>query len=553
MQLNWIILLVAVPMLAGIATTYLRGHAMAQRTVGIASLVACAGMSLMWLVALQPGGIFVQQVGGWEAPFGISVIFDSLSGLLILAANIVGLAAYIHSFGSLRPRTEKGWYHPLFHMLMMGVNFAFLTGDLFNMFVAFEIMLMSSYALLCISATREQLAQTYKYVILNLIGSTFFVFGAGLMYGMMGTLNYADLARLVAESQIGGAPLPTGFFAVSVMLVFVFALKAAVFPLWFWLPDTYHTSPIAVCALFSGLLTKVGIYAMCRLYPMIFAAPGVRDMSDNWLPMVLAYGAGATMLLGILAALPLTNIRRILACTLVSHMGYLIFGIVLLTDASMSGTLFYMAQHMLVMTALFLCCGLIEIKAGTDDLSKIGGLCKGSPWLGALFMISAMSLVGLPPFSGFYGKVLILGEGVRIGGVGNWVLTGIGLLTGVLTLVVMAKVWALAFWSPPRSTRSSQSFPSARLLAAQTRPGYIAVILLVSVSLAMGLGAGPALKITDGATTDLSRPSVYVNAVFQRAIFPLPEPALAQADGGEGARVEAGETAADKAHEEGRR
>jgi len=551
MEMNWIILLVASPMFAGIATTCLRGNITSQRLVGLASLIACVTMSLVWLLALQPGGIFVQQIGGWSAPFGITVVFDSLSGVLLVAANLVGLAAYIHAFGSLRPRTEKGWFHPLFHLLMMGVNYAFITGDLFNLFVAFEIMLMSSYALLCISATREQLAQTYKYVMLNLIGSTFFVLGAGLVYGMMGTLNYADLARIVSETVYSGAALPTGFFAVSVMLVFVFALKAAIFPLWFWLPDTYHTSPIAICALFSGLLTKVGIYAMCRLYPMIFAAPGVRELSDNWLPTVLAYGAGATMLLGILAALPLTNIRRILACVLVSHMGYLIFGVVLLTDASLSGTLFYMAQHMLVMTALFLCCGLIEIKAGSDDLSKIGGLCKGSPWLGALFLIAAMSLVGLPPFSGFYGKVLILGEGVRIGGITNWALTGIGLLTGVLTLVVMAKVWALAFWSPPKSTRSSTAFPSARLLAARTRPGYIAVILLVTASLTIGLGAGTAMTITDGATANLSQPTIYINAVFQRTVFPPAATALLRASNE--AHAEAAEARAELEHEEAER
>jgi len=548
MEMTWIILLVVAPMFAGIATVCLRGHVMAQRIVGLASLTACVMMSLSWLVALQPSGIFVQQIGGWSAPYGISIIFDSLSGVLIVAANIVGLAAYIHSFGSIRPKTEKGWFHPLFHLLMMGVNYAFLTGDLFNLFVAFEIMLMASYALLCISATREQLAQTYKYVILNLIGSTIFVLGAGLVYGMMGTLNYADLARLVAESVSVGAPLPTGFFAVSVMLVFVFALKAAVFPLWFWLPDTYHTSPIAICALFSGLLTKVGIYAMCRLYPMIFAAPGIREMSDNWLPTVLAYGAGATMLLGILASLPLTNIRRILACVLVSHMGYLIFGVVLLTDASMSGTLYYMAQHMIVMTALFLCCGLIEIKAGTDDLSKIGGLCKGSPWLGAMFMIAAMSLVGLPPFSGFYGKVLVLGEGIRIGGVTNWTLTAIGLITGALTLVVMAKVWSLAFWSPSKSIRSSESYPSPKLLKAQTTPGYIAVGILVTASLAIGLGAGPTLRVTDGATANLSQPTSYVNAVFQGTVFPPDAAALLEQVHGD--HADADDSHAVELHEE---
>jgi len=278
---NWIVLLMAFPMGAGILTTLLRGHVTSQRLVGIVSLSSTLLLSILFLVKMDgPQSMLFSRVGEWNPPYGIAIVFDGVSGILLVVSSLVALACYLHSFSVLDRRIEKGWFHPLFHLLMMGVNFAFLTGDLFNLFVAFEIMLMASYALLTLGATRAQLSQAYKYVILNLIGSTIFVLGAGIVYGMMGTLNYADLARIVAEAHASNEALPRGFQSVAVMLLLVFGLKGAIFPLWFWLPDTYHTLPTSISGLFAALLSKIGVYAILRLFPMVFAAPGVHERGE---------------------------------------------------------------------------------------------------------------------------------------------------------------------------------------------------------------------------------------------------------------------------------
>ncbi len=511
-----IALLVVLPLAAAIAMLFLRGQILAQRTLAVAAIGACLTLSIVWLARTPAVGLYVSQVGEWRAPYGITIALDPLSGIMLSAANFVALMGLLHSFSTLAPRVEGAWFHPLFQTLVMGVNYAFITGDLFNLFVAFEIMLMASYALLCLGASRAQLSQAYKYVMLNLIGSTFFVLGAGLMYGMTGTLNFADLARLVAAADT----LPPGFHAVSLMLLFVFALKAAIFPLWFWLPDCYPTCPIAIAAVFSGVLTKVGVYALVRTVPLFLGAPGAD--AGGWILPVLSIGAGATMVLAILGALALASIRRILAFTLISHMGYLVFGLVLMTPEAIAGAVFYMAQHMIVMTALFLCCGLLEARAGSDELGRVSALARSSPALGVLFFLSAMSLAGLPPFSGFFGKAIILREAFIASTPTAFALAGCAILTSVLTLLVMAKVWCRAFWSPPTAPRDEAPSLTPRPSLA---PAWFAAGALVASSLALALFAQPVLNLSLAAARSVTDPAQYVNAVFQRAdAFPTSPP-----------------------------
>ncbi|MEC9374082.1 MAG: proton-conducting transporter membrane subunit, partial [Planctomycetota bacterium] len=388
---------------------------------------------------------------------------------------------------------------------------------LFNLFVAFEILLLSSYALMCLGASREQLRHAYKYVMLNLLGSTFFVLGAGLVYGLTGTLNFADLAAFVADANARGESLPPGFQAVSMVLLFVFALKAAVFPLWFWLPDTYHTCPIAICALFGGLLTKVGVYALFRIFPMAFAAPGLTD-SGGFITIV-SFAAGFSLIIAILGAIAMRSIRRLLALTLMSHIGYFAFGLALMTPDAMTGAIFYMVQHMVVMAALFLCCGAIEMYAGTDDLQKMGGLLNRAPWLAVLFFIAAVSLIGLPPTSGFYGKVLLLAEGFRAADRGFWILSLLGVITSILTLVAMGKVWTQAFWSPERVEAAPDHTwltPAPRNLA----PVYAGAVLLVIISITAAFAAEPLTRVSRLAADSLTQPRGYVAAVLGESAWP---------------------------------
>lgn len=514
---NLIVLLVAIPMGSAVATTLLRGWSPAQRAVTFLSLLATFILAAIFYLPLDGAGMLVSQAGDWPAPFGISLVLDGLSGLLLVAASFVALAVYVYGLASRDQDEGRGWFHPLYSLLMMGVNFSFLTGDLFNLFVAFEIMLMASYAMMCLGGTKKQLSQTYKYVMLNLVGSTLFVLGAALVYGMTGTLNYADLAVRVAESTMpGGQPLPPGFPAVATMLLFVFAVKAALFPLWFWLPDTYHACSISVAALFAGLLTKVGVYSLIRLAPMALAAPNIREAGP--IMTILPLAAGLTMILGALAALSMRETRRILAMLLISHIGYMVFGLAVMTPDALSGALFYMVQHMLVMAALFLGCGLIEHHQRTSDLAETGALIARAPWLGVFFFIAMLSLIGLPPFSGFFGKFLILREGFRLSGQGYWLLSALGLMTGFLTLLALARVWGRTFWNPPADRAIAERLPARADAAAW--PMRAGLAMLVVASLGMGLGAEFMQNRTGDATRELNHPRNYVAGVLGPNAWP---------------------------------
>jgi len=299
------------------------------------------------------------------------------------------------------------------------------------------------------------------------------------------------------------------------MLLFVFALKAAVFPLWFWLPDTYHTTPIPVAALFGGLLTKVGVYAMLRLIPMVFAAPAVRD--DTPVLVILTVAAGVTMLAGALCALGMRSVRRVVSMLLVSHIGFPLMGIAMLAPAALGGALFYSVQSMLTVAAMFLCCGIMERLAGTDDMDKLGGLHRRAPWLSALFLVAAMSTVGLPPLSGFYGKLAILREALRpeLASTPVWIILSVALvLTSALTLVALAKVYARVFWVSPEgepATQSRLSFPGR---TSGLRAAYVSAAILVGASVWVGLMPEPLLSATAAATAELNEPRTYVTAVL---------------------------------------
>lgn len=494
-----IALFVVTPLTAGLVTIALVNRPFLSRVVGTASFLVTMATAMFLLSRIRSGpDVLVSQMGGWIAPYGISIVFDHLSGLLLAAASLVAVASYIHSFSSIDPATERRYFHPLIQLMMFGVNLSFLTGDLFNLFVSFEIMLMGSYALLCIGTSKKQLSQAYKYVVLNLLASTVFVMTAGMVYGMLGTLNLADLARIVATRH---DDLPVGFTALSVMLLLVFGLKAAIFPLWFWLPDTYYTCPISIAGLFGGLLTKVGVYAVLRTFPLIFAVGPARDIV---IPL-LTVAAGCTMWFGVLGAASHPSVRRILSIQLIAGVGYMIFGIAVFNRLALAGCIFYMVQHMVVQCALFLCCGLMEKHAGTDELKRMGGLMKRDPFLALLFFIAAMSLVGLPPLSGFFGKLAL----IQAGWDRTWGLTAVALISSVVALLSMLRLWANAFWGP--SSQSTQPIETPNRL----NPGYLATTLLVGVAIGIGLGAEPLYQLAFTAADQLVDPRPYIEAVLE--------------------------------------
>ncbi len=542
MDLNHsIIAYVLLPMFTGIVTMMLHKQRRIQRALGGFSLFLTVIFSGFILITLNNGAtaylngdqnavyMFTSQMGNWPAPFGITIAVDMLSALMLFGSSIVCFCVFIFCCEQLG-RLEGGYFHPLFHLLMFGVHWAFITGDIFNLFVAFEIMLMASYAMFCIGTTKGQMRQAYTYVILNLLGSTVFVALCGLLYGQLGTLNMADITRIGLAGELPDTAIP-----VIAMLLIVFGGKAAIFPLWFWLPDSYHTLPAALVGLFAGLLTKVGAYVLVRVFIMMFGSAVTLDasgavvaypISDMLLPIVLVI-AGVTMFLGVLGAVSKHTVRSILAIHIISQVGYMVLGVGLgmatglandWRELAIAGGIFFIIHNMVVKCCLFLCGGLMQQHAGSDTLKDIGGLLKRAPWLATLFIIAALSLAGLPPLSGFFGKFALIqagwAAGIELGSPYFWV-TGFAIATSLLTLLSMLKIWSYGFWEPAQGWHVS--YPNYR---PKNHAGLFAVLLLVGVALSMGLGAQWYLNLSKNAAHFVLHPEPYVAGVLGEAYLP---------------------------------
>lgn len=511
MNPHLIVLFVALPMAAGIFTLFASGRASTQRVLGLGALMLNLMLALWGLWTVSDGSILVSQMGNWPAPFGITIVLDPLSALMITTAALVSLCVYVYCISQLNPFMQGGMFHPLFHLQIFGVQWSFITGDLFNLFVAFEIMLLSSYSLFVIGTGKAQMRQAYKYVLLNLVGSTLFVTCAGMLYGQLGTLNMADIARISLAGELPARSLP-----LIAMFLIVFGGKTAIFPLWYWLPDSYHTLPAGLVALFAGLLTKVGAYVMIRVFVMMFGQSP--DVMHVLTPAILV-SAGVTMFLGVLGAVSMHSVRRILAIHIISQIGYIVLGIGLATQLAVAAAIFFILHNMVVKTALFLCGGLMQAHAGSDDLESIGGLVKRAPWLATLFFLASMSLAGLPPLSGFFGKYVLIEQAYLER---HWWLATLAIATSLLTLLSMLKIWSYGFWSTPQGQYVDQ--PGRRPVVAG---GMVSTAVLVVVALTMGFAAPWYMKLSTTAAGITVDPRPYIAAVLGPQHVPQnnPEPA----------------------------
>ena len=472
----------------------------AGRRISVAGNAALLAAAIALMAETLREGVIAGQVGEWAAPFGITLVADLLSAVMVVITAITALAVSVYALADIGERAERLGYHALFNVLIAGVCGAFLTGDLFNLYVWFEVMLISSFGLLILGGSKAQIDGGVKYVALNMISTILFLSGVGLLYGMTGTLNMADLARTVPALEDQG--LVT---LIAMMFMIAFGVKAAVFPLFFWLPASYHTPAFSVSAVFAGLLTKVGVYALIRMFTLVF------DGDVGFTHQILLWVAALTMLTGVLGAAAQNDIRRILSFHIVSQIGYMIMGLALLTPLALAGAVFYLVHHIIVKANLFLIAGVAERAAGSTELSRIGGLYKSAPLLAVLFLIPAFSLAGFPPLSGFWAKYVLVAAAIEIEG---WIIAAVALVVGLLTIYSMTKIWAEAFWKPhpeglePALTRLSPG-DRARLLAP--------VAALAGLTLVIGFFPEPFIVFAERAAGQLLDPTAYMTAVLGAA------------------------------------
>jgi multicomponent Na+:H+ antiporter subunit D len=489
--MNALVLPIVVPLLTATVLLLAPHRPLLQRCISFAGALTLAVAAVTLFVRVEQQGIQVLQPGGWPAPFGITFVADLLAAMLVVATGAVGVAVTASAFGGVDPRREAFGYHGLLHVLLMGVSGAFLTGDLFNLYVWFEVMLVASFVLMALYRTRAQIAAAFKYVTLNLIASSMFLTALGLLYGGSGTLNMADLASLWPAHKT-----PTLELVLAILFLIAFGVKAALFPLFFWLPASYHTPPAAVGAIFAGLLTKVGVYALIRVFTLVF-----QEAPAGLYTLLLAQSI-CTMLVGLIGALAQRDFRRILSFNLVGHLGYTTVGLALLTPAAMTASILYMLHHICVITNLYLVSGIFLRLRRTTALVELGSLYRERPLVALLAMIPVFALAGVPPLSGFIGKLALLRATFDAGA--YW--TGaVILIVGVLTLLSMARLWDESFWKPaPHQDK-----------APLHRPMLIPIAFLSAVTVGMTFAAAPLFWLVWRASEQLLHPELYIHAVLQ--------------------------------------
>ena len=465
-----------------------------QQWISIISMSAITLQAVMIMNRVVLDGPFAAQAGGWPAPFGITFTADLLSAILLLATGFLSLIVTVYSIGFMDDTRKTAGFWILIHGLVTGVNGSFLTGDIFNLYVWFEVMLISSFVLVTLGAERKQLRGAIKYVVLNLIGSVIFLTAIGLMYGQTGTLNMADLALRLRESE------HTGLINSSLMLFFIaFGIKAAVFPFFFWLPASYPTPPVAITAFFAGTLTKVGVYVILRFYNLFV----VTDLA-SWQIIVMIV-AGVTMVSGVLMAASSYDIRKILSFHIISQIGYMIMGVGIASVIGLAGAIYFIVHNMLSKTGTFLAAGLIYKYRGSYDLKALGWIYKDYPLLAFLFLLPALSLAGIPPTPGFFGKFFLIYGGFQAGA---WTITAVAILVSIITLFSMVKIWNEAVWKkiPDESAaRQKNHLPLTSLWAT---------IVMAGLIIALGLLTGYLSEYFFEAGRQLKDVDLYIRTVL---------------------------------------
>ncbi len=481
--------------LLGAATSILVGRwRWAQRAVAISVLTVVFGVAVAILIEVDRNGPVATQAGGWEAPLGITLVADRMSALLLTVASAMLLVVLVYAIGQPGAERNHVGFQSVYLVLAAGVASAFLTGDLFNLFVSIEMMLTASYVLITLGGRLDQVRSGMTYVVISLLASVLFLAALAYTYSATGTVNLVELSERVPH-------LPAGTrAALASLLLVVFGIKAALVPLHFWLPDSYPTAPSPVTAIFAGLLTKVGVYAIIRTQTLVF--PGV-------LPTGMLFAvAGATMVVGVLGAIAQDDVKRILSFNIVGQIGYMIIGLGLFDVAGLAAVIVSLVHHIVVKTALFLTEGLVEHHAGTSRINQLGGLIRTAPAIAVCFGVAALALAGIPPLSGFVSKFALFEATTAQGA---WWILAVAVIVSLLTLFSMAKIWTGVFWAGSTDSPDgpADGQPAPLLMLVPTG-------LLVAATVVIGLLGGPLVELATRAAADLIEPTGYLRAVAGR-------------------------------------
>lgn len=486
--------LVVAPLLVPLAGALL-AYFLPRPWIGVAGAAALLAVGTLLLGTVIRDGVLVAQIGGWPAPFGISLVADDLSAFMVVLAGLLGVCVTVYALIDVDRQHRRLGFDPLLQILLGGTCAAFLTGDLFNLYVWFEVMLIASFALLALAGGRRTLDGAVKFVTLNLIATMLLLGAIGLLYGMTGSLNMADLhQRVQAHGQ------PALLSAIAIAFLVAIGVKAAIFPLFFWVPAAYPAPPVAVAAMFAGLVTKVGVYALIRLFTLIFT----HDIGYTHTLMLVV--AVLTMVTGGLGAIAQDEFRRILAFHSISQVGYMLLGLALFTPLALAGAILFMANHSVVKANLFLVSGIAARLGGSFELAKLGGLYRARPLLAFAFLASALSLAGLPPFSGFWAKLLLVQASFDRGAV---LAVVVALGTGLITLLSMSKIWLTVFWGPIPDGARVRALPSGQFAMLM-----LPVAALAALTLGVGLWLEPVFILMARAAEGLLDPTAYVHAVL---------------------------------------
>lgn len=492
-MINYLILPILIPLITGVLLIFAVKSIMLQRWIaGLSALINIA-VSALLVQKVRNDGIQTLDVSSWEAPFGITLVSDMVSALLVLTTNVIAFVCVIYSFRSIGKGREKFYYYAALNFLIVGVNGAFTTGDIFNLFVFFEVMLMSSYVLLVLGGTKIQLRESIKYILVNVISSALFVITVAYLYSVVGTLNMAHISVRISEIDQPGI-----ISVIAVLFLIVFGLKGAIFPLYFWMPGSYFAPPAPVMALFGALLTKVGVYSIARTYTLFFYH------DTGFTHQLLAILAILSVIAGVIGAIAYWDIKKIVIYNIIVAVGVILFGISAMTPDSITGSMFYLIHDMIIKAALFLLIGIVIAITGTSNLKNISGLIKRYPGLGWTFFIAALALAGIPPLSGFVGKLLIVKGGFEAE---QYWGAGIVLMSSLLVLFSIMKIFINGFWGTPQDYKNEDKVPVRKMM--------LAPVILVAIAVIYGVGSEFVFPYISQAAETLANPNIYIEAVLK--------------------------------------